>query len=570
MNENNHIPGADAIILALQAEGVDTMFGYPGGAIMPLYDAMFRFGNQVRHVLTRHEQGAIHAAQGYARVSGKTGVCITTSGPGATNLLTGLADAFADSTAVVCITGQVNARLIGSDAFQEADVLGLTTPVTKWNIRITNSADLLPRLAQAFYIARTGRPGPVVVDIAKNVLVEKIGYDYQVCEGLPSYHPQPVPDDKKIRRAADWINQSERPILFWGQGVLLSEASAELRLLIDKAGMPAASTLLGLSALPADHPLNMGMLGMHGNYAPNILSAKADLIVAVGMRFDDRVTSDPSTFLPNARVIHIDIDASEHGKVMQPHLAVAGDAARVLKSLVEYVEPALHEEWVAEFQTLRELENQKVMIGDLSLTNEKILMGAMVRRLSEKFPADTIVVTDVGQHQMKVARYFNFNTPRQLVTSGGLGTMGFGLPAAIGAKIGCPNRYVLSLVGDGGFQMTMQEIMTIIQEGTDVKVIVLNNGFLGMVRQWQELFFSKRYASTELINPDFVKVVDAMGLPSKRISTSDEIDPAIDWLLNSGGPCFLEVATDPEENVFPMVPPGVPVSEMWLEKINTK
>ncbi len=564
------ISGADAIILALQAEGVETLFGYPGGAIMPLYDAMYRFGTQMRHVLTRHEQGAIHAAQGFARVSGKTGVCIATSGPGATNLLTGLADAFADSTPVVCLTGQVNARLIGSDAFQEADVLGLTTPITKWNVRITNSADLLSGLSQAFYIARTGRPGPVVVDLAKNVLQEKINYDYKICEGLPSYHPQPVPDSKKIHRAADWINQSERPILFWGQGVLLSDACSEMMLLIDKAGLPAASTLLGLSAMPADHPLNMGMLGMHGNYAPNVLSAKADLIIAIGMRFDDRVTSDPSTFLPNARVIHIDIDASEHGKVMQPHLAIAGDAARVMKELIEYVEPALHDDWIAEFRALQALESERIINGDLSMSGEQIQMGAFIRRLSERFPANSLVVTDVGQHQMKVARYYNLNTPRSLVTSGGLGTMGFGLPAAIGAKIACPDVPVIALIGDGGFQMTMQEIMTIVQEQADVKVVVLNNGFLGMVRQWQELFFAKRYASTELLNPDFVKVVDAMGLPSKRIVSPREIDSAIDWMLNSNGPCFLEVATDPEENVFPMVPPGVPVSEMWLDKINTK
>jgi acetolactate synthase I/II/III large subunit len=567
MTENIQISGADAIILALQAEGVETMFGYPGGAIMPLYDAMYRFGNQPRHILTRHEQGAIHAAQGFARVTGKTGVCIATSGPGATNLLTGLADAFSDSTPVVCLTGQVHARLIGSDAFQEADVLGLTTPITKWNIRVTNAADLLTAISQAFFIARSGRPGPVVVDLAKNVLLEKVDYNYQVCEGLPSYHPQPLPDEKRIRRAADWINQAERPIVFWGQGVLLSDACDELKLLIDKTGMPSASTLLGLSAIPTDHPLHMGMLGMHGNYAPNVLSAKADLIIAIGMRFDDRVTSDPSTFLPNARIIHIDIDASEHGKVVQPHLAIPGDAARVLRILNELVEPALHEEWVAEFRAMRELEYEKVINNALSTTGEKILMGAMVRRLSELFPPDTLVVTDVGQHQMKVARYFNYHTPRQLVTSGGLGTMGFGLPAAIGAKVGCPDKQVIALIGDGGFQMTMQEIMTIIQEGAAVKVIVLNNGFLGMVRQWQELFFSKRYASTELINPDFVKVVDAMGLPSRRIVVPGEIDGAIEWMLNLDGPCFLEVATDPEENVFPMVPAGVPVSDMWLEKI---
>ncbi len=533
---------------------------------MPLYDSMYRFGNQPRHVLTRHEQGAIHAAQGYARVSGKTGVCIATSGPGATNLLTGLADAFIDSTPLVCITGQVHAWLIGSDAFQEADILGLTTPITKWNIRITNTADLLKSLAKAFYIARTGRPGPVVVDIAKNVLIEKINYDYEICESLPSYNPVPVPDDNKIRRAAEWINESERPLLLWGQGILLSEASEELRLLIDKAGLPAASTLLGLSALPSAHPLNLGMLGMHGNYAPNVMSAKADLVIAVGMRFDDRVTSDTKTFLPNARVIHIDIDASEHGKVVKPHLSIAGDAARVLKKLAEYVEPATHHEWMEEFHKLISLENEKVINGDLSLNGEKILMGAMIRRMSERFPKDSVIVTDVGQHQMKVARYFRFSTPRQLVTSGGLGTMGFGLPAAIGAKIGCPEKTVAVVIGDGGFQMTMQEIMTIIQEGTDVKVIVMNNGFLGMVRQWQELFFAKRYASTELVNPDFTRVVDAMGLPSKRITKSEEVEGAITWMLDSHGPCFLEVATDPEENVFPMVPAGTPVSDMWLEK----
>ncbi len=560
------IPGADAIILALQAEGVDTMFGYPGGAIMPLYDSMYRFGNRPRHILTRHEQGAIHAAQGYARVTGKPGVCIATSGPGATNLLTGIADAFIDSTPLVCITGQVHAWLIGSDAFQEADILGLTTPITKWNVRVTNSADLLKNLAKAFFIARTGRPGPVVIDIAKNVLIEKINYDYEICEGLPSYKPQPIPDDSRIRKAAEWINEAQRPILFWGQGVLLSDACSEMKLLIEKAGLPAASTLLGLSALPTAHPMNMGMLGMHGNYAPNVLSAQADLIIAIGMRFDDRVTSDTKTFLPNARIIHIDIDASEHGKVVKPHLAIAGDAARVMKTLAEYVEPAVHPEWIAEFRKLIAVENEKVIYGDLSLDPEKILMGAMIRRMSERFPKDTIITTDVGQHQMKVARYFNFSTPRQLVTSGGLGTMGFGLPAAIGAKIGLPGTTVVVVIGDGGFQMTMQEIMTIIQEGADVKVIVMNNGFLGMVRQWQELFFAKRYASTELINPDFTRVVEAMGLPSKRIAKSSEVDGAIEWMLNSNGPCFLEVATDPEENVFPMVPAGTAVSDIWLEK----
>ncbi len=564
----SRITGAEAVMLALQSEGVDTIFGYPGGAIMPLYDAMFRFGDQFRHILTRHEQGAIHAAQGFARVSGKTGVCLTTSGPGATNLLTGLADAFMDSTPVVCITGQVNARYIGSDAFQEADILGLTTPVTKWNTRITEGSELLEALSNAFHIAGTGRPGPVVVDIAKNVFSEEILFDYHPGAPISSYQPEPVIEVKKIRKAAEWINQASRPILFFGQGIILAGASEELRLLVEQSGMPAASTLLGLSALPTSHPLNMGMLGMHGNYAPNILSAKADLIVAVGMRFDDRVTSDPLTFLPNARIIHIDIDPSEHGKVMTTHLSIAGDAKKALQMLKEYVEPAIRTEWTDEFRSLRNMENERICNDDLDLSTERIRMGAMIRRLSERFPPDTVVVTDVGQQQKKAARYFDFKGPRTLVTSGGLGTMGFGLPAAIGAKIARPDKQVIVLIGDGGFQMTLQELMTVVQENLDIKIIVLNNGFLGMVRQWQELFFSKRYASTELMNPDFVKVVDAFGIPSRRIELPEEVNGSIDWMLGSRGSCFLEVVADPEENVFPMVPPGVPVSEMWLEKSN--
>jgi len=569
MSNTNHIPGSDAMMLVLQTEGVDTLFGYPGGAIMPLYDAMYRFGDAIRHVLTRHEQGAIHAAQGYARVTGKTGVCITTSGPGATNLLTGLADAFADSTPLVCITGQVTAKYIGTDAFQEADILGLTTPVTKWNVRVTHSTELLEALSQAFFIANSGRPGPVVVDIAKNVFSENINYDYQSCTHIASYTPMPEPDLKKIRKAAEWINQSERPMLFFGQGITLSNASKELRLLIDKADMPAASTLMGLSALSADHPLNMGMLGMHGNYAPNILSAKADLILAVGMRFDDRVTSDPATYVPNARIIHVDIDASEQGKVMLTHLSITGDAAWVLRILTEQVEPVRRQEWLNQFRELKEIENRKICSEDLSLDSDIIRMGAIIRRLSDRSPANTIVVTDVGQHQMKAARYYRCRQPRSFVTSGGLGTMGFGLPAAIGAKIGCPDKPVIAIIGDGGFQMTIQEIMTAIQEKAAVRIVLLNNGYLGMVRQWQELFFSKRYASTELLNPDFTKVVEAMGIPAQRIDHPSQVDAGIEWLLSRPGACLLEVIVDPGENVFPMVPPGTPVSEMLLTNTQT-
>jgi len=569
MSNTNHIPGSDAIMLVLQTEGVDTLFGYPGGAIMPLYDAMYRFGDAIRHVLTRHEQGAIHAAQGYARVTGKTGVCITTSGPGATNLLTGLADAFADSTPLVCITGQVTAKNIGTDAFQEADILGLTTPVTKWNVRVTRPTELLEALSQAFFIAHSGRPGPVVVDIAKNVFSENIRFDYKTCTHIASYTPMPEPDLKRIRKAAEWINQSERPMLFFGQGITLSNASKELRLLIDKADMPAASTLLGLSALSADHPLNMGMLGMHGNYAPNILSAKADLILAVGMRFDDRVTSDPATYVPNARIIHVDIDSSEQGKVMLTHLSITGDAARVLKILTEQVEPVRRQEWLNQFRELKEIENRKICSDDLSLDGDSIRMGAIIRRLSDRSPDNTIVVTDVGQHQMKAARYYRCSQPRSFVTSGGLGTMGFGLPAAIGAKIGCPDKPVIAIIGDGGFQMTIQEIMTAIQEKAAVKIVLLNNGFLGMVRQWQELFFSKRYASTELLNPDFTKVAEAMGMPAHRIDHPSQVDIEIEWLLSRPDACLLEVIVDPGENVFPMVPPGTPVSEMLLTNTQT-
>ena len=553
-------------MLALQAEGVEVLFGYPGGAIMPLYDALHRFGSQFRHVLTRHEQGAIHAAQGYARVSGRTGVCLTTSGPGATNILTGLADAFMDSTPVVCITGQVHAGFIGSDAFQEADILGLTTPVTKWNVRVLCVEELLPALSSAFHVASSDRPGPVVVDIAKNVFAEGITYQYNADFSILSGKREPTINSSRIRRAAEWINQSERPVIFFGQGVILSDAADELRHLVELSGIPAASTLLGLTALPTNHPLNMGMLGMHGNYAPNVLSAKADLVVAIGMRFDDRVTSNPSTFLPNARIIHIDIDPSEHGKVMNTHLAITGDARHVMSLLAKQVEPAIRAAWSGEFLKLKELESLRVIKGDLSDQGQCIRMGSLIRRLSDRFPEGTIVVTDVGQHQMKTARYFRFSHPRTLVTSGGLGTMGFGLPAAVGAKIARPQSPVLALIGDGGFQMTMQEITTIIQEGIDIKIVVLNNGYLGMVMQWQELFFSSRYASTRLLNPDFTRVVEALGIPSMKIKNPSEMDSGIDWMLNTEGPCFLEVVTDSEENVFPMVPPGVPVSDMWLEK----
>jgi len=558
------IIGSEAILLSFLEEGVETMFGYPGGAIMPLYDALHQSGDCFRHILTRHEQGAIHAAQGFARVTGKTGLCLATSGPGATNLLTGLADAYLDSTPLVCITGQVVDNLVGTDAFQETDILTISMAVTKWNARISKAEDIPEVLAKAFYIAGAGRPGPVLVDITKNVFSEKLKFKYSKCHSLQTYKPVVQPDHDMVIKAADWINTAKRPMILFGQGIILSKASEELRAFVDKTGVPAASTLLGLSALPAGHPLFMGMLGMHGNYAPNLKTGETDMVLAIGMRFDDRVTGKVSTYLRQSRIIHVDIDPTELDKNLETELEIQADAKAFLKNILPLVRENRHDDWVESFSELQNAEQNAVMDKDLHPASGMLMMGEVINEVAKLAGEKAIVVTDVGQHQMKVARYFPLKTARTLVTSGGLGTMGFGLPASLGAQLGKPDRKVVAFIGDGGLQMTMQELITIAHEKLPVKIIVLNNGFLGMVRQWQELFFEGRYASTTLAGPDFVKLADACGLRGTRIESRDGWIEEMEKAINYDGPILVEVVVEKEENVFPMVPPGAAVTEMIL------
>ena len=557
--------GAEAVINSLIAEGVNTVFGYPGGAIMPVYDALYDFQHQVNHVLVRHEQGSIHAAQGYARVSGKVGVCFATSGPGATNLITGLADAIIDSTPVVCITGQVASHLLGTDAFQETNVIGVSMPVTKWNIQVTTPEEIPGAIAKAFYIARSGRPGPVLIDITKDAQFGKLEFAYEPCERVRSYIPRPKLKKKKISEAAELINNAKKPFLLVGQGVILSQAEEEVLKFAEKAGIPFAWTLLGLSAVPTDHELNMGMLGMHGNYAPNIKTNECDVMIAVGMRFDDRVTGDPSKYATQAKIIHIEIDPAEVNKVIPAEIPIIADAKEALTALIEEVKPNNHEAWINEFRETNAIELEKVIKHDLAPTKAGLTMGEVVRNVSEKLGGDAILVTDVGQHQMAASRYFQFKKTRSNVTSGGLGTMGFALPAALGAKLGSPEREVVAVIGDGGFQMTMQELATIFQTQAAVKIIILNNNFLGMVRQWQQLFFDKRYSFTEMTNPDFIKLSEAFGIPAQKVTKRDDLDAGINKMLDSIGPFLLEVVVEKEDNVFPMVPSGASVSDIRLE-----
>ncbi|MBN2807615.1 MAG: biosynthetic-type acetolactate synthase large subunit [Prolixibacteraceae bacterium] len=560
--------GSEALIRSLIAEEVSTIFGYPGGAIMPIYDALYGHRDKLNHVLTRHEQGAIHAAQGMARVTGKVGVCFATSGPGATNLVTGIADAMIDSTPVVCITGQVASPLLGTDAFQESDIVGMSMPVTKWNYQITSADEIPEVIAKAFYIARSGRPGPVLVDIAKDAQFAEIDFEYVKCTKIRSYIPFYPIDIKQIEAAADAINKAKRPFLLVGQGVILSQAEEELKAFIEKTNIPTAWTLLGNSALPSDHPLNVGMLGMHGNYGPNLLTNECDLLIGLGMRFDDRVTGNVNKYAKQADIIHIEVDPSEIGKIVKTKYPVLGDAKRVLKKLIPLVNKADHSDWLKRFQDCYDIEYQKVIKNDIYRNNGVITMGEAVRIISEKTNGDAICVSDVGQHQMIAARYFKFSKTKSVVTSGGLGTMGFGLPAAVGAQIGCPDRTVVTFIGDGGFQMTMQEMGTIAQEKIPVKVVILNNNFLGMVRQWQELFFEKRYSFTELVNPDFIKLSGAFGIPARKVVKGNELEAAIDEMLNTKGPFLLEVVVEKEDNVFPMVPTGAGVSDIILENPN--
>ena len=558
------ISGADAIVESLVHEGVDLLFGYPGGAIMPVYDAFYRCEGALKHVLTRHEQGAIHAAQGYARSSGKVGVVIATSGPGATNLITGIADAQIDSTPLVCITGQVASHLLGTDAFQETDVIGVSMPVTKWNYQVTCAEEIPEVIARAFYIAQSGRPGPVVIDITKDAQLAEFDFSYKKCDYIRSYNPVPKVETASIVAAAKLVNNSKKPFLIFGQGVILSEAEDELKQLIEKADIPSAATILGLSALPSMHSHHMGMVGMHGNYGPNILTNECDVLIAVGMRFDDRVTGDLSRYAKQAKIIHIEIDPSEIDKNVKSDVALLGDAKEVLQLLISKIESNTHEEWIKTFEHYRALESEKVINSDFSPNGDELSMAEVINEINKITDGEAIVVSDVGQHQMVACRYANFNRTRSSITSGGLGTMGFCLPAAIGAKYGTPERQVIAVVGDGGFQMTIQELGTLLQTGLDVKIVILNNEFLGMVRQWQELFFDKRYAHTEMQNPDFVAIAKGYGISSQTISKRENLKDALNQMLSYQGSYLLDIRVKKEGNVFPMIPTGASVSEIRL------
>lgn len=559
------ITGSQAVILSLLEEGVDTIFGYPGGAIMPVYDALYDYDKQITHILTRHEQGAVHAAEGYAKVTGRAGVCIATSGPGATNLITGIADAQIDSIPLVCITGQVASPLLGTDAFQESDVIGLSMPVTKWNYQITSADEIPGAIAKAFYIAQSGRPGPVLLDIAKDAQFQELDFDYKKCTKIRSYIPEYPVDPFKVKEAAELIDAAKKPLLLFGQGVIIANAEQELKEFIEKTGIPAAWTLLGLSALPSDHPLNVGMLGMHGNYGPNIKTNEADLIIAVGMRFDDRVTGKVSSYAKNAKIIHLEVDPAEINKIIKVDVGVLGNAKKSLPMLTLNVKPNKHETWLNEFRDCDKIETEKVINKDIHPTKEGLTMGEAVRIASEKTGNKAILVTDVGQQQMVAARYFKFNQSKSVVTSGGLGTMGYAVPAALGAQLGAKDRTVIAFVGDGGFQMTLQELGTIVQNKLPVKIVLLNNNFLGMVRQWQQLFFEKRYSFTELQNPDFIMITNGFGMAAHKVTTREELEAGIQKMIDHDGPYLLEVVCEKEDNVFPMVPAGASVSDIILE-----
>lgn len=559
------ISGSEAVIRSLLAENVDSIFGYPGGAIMPIYDALYNYADKIKHYLVRHEQGAVHAAQGYARVTGKAGVVFATSGPGATNLVTGIADAMIDSTPLVCITGQVASHLLGTDAFQEIDVMNITVPVTKWNVQVTRAEDICKTIAKAFYVAQSGRPGPVVVDITKDAQIAQTVFDYEKTTEIRTYHPIPKVDLKKIEDAALLINAAKKPYILAGQGVTLSEASKELLEFAEKANIPVALTLLGLSCMPTEHPLQVGYLGMHGNYAPNVKTNECDLLIAVGMRFDDRVTGDVNRYAKQAKIIHIDIDKAEINKIIKADVGIIGNAKEVLPLLTEQIKKADHSEWIESFNELKKEEFDKIITRDCRNDCNEIKMAEVIYQLNEVTNGESVIVTDVGQHQMVASRYYEFKIPRSNVTSGGAGTMGFALPAAMGAKTGVPDREVIAIIGDGGFQMTLQELGTISQYKIPVKIVVLNNEFLGMVRQWQQMFFKSRYSFTEMVNPDFIKINEAYGIKAKKVIERADLTAAIKEMMNHDGPYFLEVKVEKEDNVFPMIPTGASVSEIILE-----
>lgn len=556
--------GSEILIRSLLAEGVDTTFGYPGGCIMPVYDKLYDFRNTLRHVLVRHEQGAVHAAQGYARVSGRTGVVIVTSGPGATNAITGIADAMIDSTPLVVITGQVASSLLGTDAFQEVDVLGMTLPISKWSYQISRPEDVAWAVARAFYIARSGRPGPVVLDFTKNAMLGSTEFNYKPCTFIRSYLPQPVADKEKLAEAAALLNEAKKPFVVYGQGIMLGNASQELKAFLDKTGIPAASTLLGLSALPSDYKHYKGMLGMHGNIGPNVKTNECDVLLAVGMRFDDRVTGVVSAYAKQAKIIHIDIDASEIGKIIPVEVGILANAKDALAQLTYLVDQRDHSAWKKSFDVCEKIENEKVIAPETAPQSGAIHMGEVVSCVSEVSEGNAVIVTDVGQNQMLGARYSRFNQPRSLLTSGGLGTMGFGIPAAIGAKIAAPERQVVMFCGDGGLQMTMQEFGTIMQDKVGVKLVVMNNNWLGNVRQWQEMFFGARYSETRMVNPDFMTIAEAYGFGHKRVMAREDLRPAIEEMLSNHEPYLLEVCVEEMGMVFPMVPPGKAIGEIML------
>lgn len=560
-----HISGAEAVVRCLLEEGANLIYGYPGGAIMPIYDELYKFQDRLHHVLTRHEQGATHAAQGYARTSGKVGVAMATSGPGATNLVTGIADAQIDSTPMVCITGQVASHLLGSDAFQETDIIGISTPVTKWNYQITKASEIPEIIAKAFYIARSGRPGPVLIDITKDAQFEKFDYSYEKCSGIRSYTPYPELSNESLEEALTLIDQAKKPFVVWGQGVILGNAEEEFKAFLEKSGIPAAWTILGLSALSTEHPSNRGMVGMHGNYAPNLLTNECDLLIAIGMRFDDRVTGDLNSYAKQAKIIHLELDPAEVNKNVTVDVALLSDCKISLQELTKRIASKSYPEWVARFDALDKIEYDKVIESDLFPTKQGLTMGESIEMINKYSNNDAIIVTDVGQHQMVACRYAKFSQSKSNVTSGGLGTMGFALPAAIGAKMGAPDREVVAVIGDGGYQMTIQELGTIFQQQVAVKIVVLNNDFLGMVRQWQQLFFDKRYASTEMVNPDFVTIAEGFRIQAKRVEKREDLDAAVKEMMASKEPYFLEICVEKEDNVFPMIPTGSSVSDIRLE-----
>ena len=557
--------GSRALVETLAREGVEIIFGYPGGAIIPVYDILYDYRDRLRHVLVRHEQGAVHAAQGYARVSSRVGVCMVTSGPGATNTVTGLADAMADSTPLVLITGQVGSAQLGTNAFQEVDIIAITRPVTKWNYQVRRASEIPRVLSRAFYVARSGRPGPVVIDVTRDAQQEMFAFRPERVEHVRGYTPYPVPDPRRVEEAVALIRAARRPMVLFGQGVALGGAEEEFRAFIDKSGIPAASTLLGLSTLPVTHPLYVGLLGMHGNYAPNIKNRDCDLLVAVGMRFDDRVTGDPLKFGENARIIHLEIDPSEINKIVRVDVPVVGDVKETLPLLTAKIDRGAYPGWLDEFRACAEVERRETIYPAIHPRGEALHVGEVVHVVSEAYGGDAILVTDVGQQQVFACRYFGYKRPRSVVTSGGLGTMGFGLPAAIGAKLGAPGRDVCLFAGDGGLQMTIQELGTVAQLDLPVKILLMNNGYLGMVRQWQELFYHKRYAYTEIVNPDFEDIARAYRIAYRQVGRREELRGAVREMREHPGPFFLDVKVMKEENVFPMIPAGAAVSDIRLK-----